>query len=227
MLKAHQTQIISVIAGIIVVLVCVSISQINVRKIEVSGHHPHVSLNGLRVVLEPIRTKNWWTIDHEAIEEQLSEFAWIKQVEIKKLWPAVISITLTEHRPKLKWQADKILTDNGQWFYVTEQDAEDVKNLPLLKASTANIQVVSKYWSNLWTTFHEAGNPIKIIQITPWGSWQIELQDGLILVFDEQAIPKKIKQIAKFIQSEHYVGMVGKKQFDLRYNNGFALKDLL
>ncbi len=222
-------QLIRIIAGVSLLLIAVVIGGVMLEKIErveVTGYHPHVDLKTLRMQLKEIDNKSWWLLDEEALSDELSELAWVREVTVNKRWPKSVLITLQEHEPILRWKGNYLISKTGQWFIPNNEELSEWAHLPKVESSTQSLNLLLPILYQAKEAFDKNNIELESLKITPWKTIEFTLKSGSQIVFDEKDILKKINEIMIFIKLNPDYDGKSIKRIDLRYNNGFSISNI-
>ncbi|QOI11264.1 cell division protein FtsQ/DivIB [Blochmannia endosymbiont of Colobopsis nipponica] len=168
---------------------------------------------------------NFMQCDVFAIHKYLKELSWIKEVSVRKQWPNILKIRIVEYEPVAYWNDVYMLDSNGVIFQIPTERMHKYF-LPMLYGSTRDVLdlLTGYYLLNEIVTF--SNFKIKSIKLDNRYSWQIILQDNIILKLGRKNKVKKLQNFIKiypfFLESlkdkAKYISYI-----DLRYDHGFAV----
>jgi len=189
----------------------------------VAGHPPleRTDLAVLRKTLQPFAAQGYFAISLEAAQQALHEVPWVESVRLRKYWPDIIDIQITEHRPFARWGKDKILSEQGKLF-----SAENIllpDGLPLLDGPESRAAEVIRLYIHTRALFTPEGVDVERLILDPRGSWRFSLSNGTEVTIGSRDTLHRLKRFARMLpgllaQHPHPL-----QHADLRYSNGFAL----
>ena len=160
------------------------------------------------------------------IQDSLQQLSWVKSTSIRRIWPNEIEVVIDAHRPVAIWK-DRYLSPDGNLFSAqlsNEQraqliEAEGPDDASALVAQEAQI---------LQQWFALTGWPVKKISLSQRYSWQVTLNNNLVIEIGRADTPTAIEErVQRLVKSVKFVrenvGDAG-GYIDLRYPNGFAMR---
>lgn len=190
-------------------------------QLRVSAEFQRVSAEQVQAAVRPHLDRGFFAVDLEAVRASLASLPWVEQVAVRKLWPDTLEIALVEHRALARWGESRLLSDRGQLFEVP--DLETLQGLPRFEAADGQIAEVMRMHARVLPLLALIGEPPERLQLSPRGSWALQLASGTELVLGRaQPLPRLERFVAalpelKLAQARPLL------RADLRYANGFAL----
>jgi len=175
----------------------------------------------LRDTLTPFAEQGYFAISLEAAQQALSEVPWVESVRLRKYWPDILDIQISEHRPFAYWGEDQVLTEQGKLFSAEGVPLPD--GLPHLGGPDARAADVVRLYITTRALFARAGLDVERLTLDARGSWQFSLSSGTEVILGREDTPRRLRRFARMLpgllaQSPHSL-----QRADLRYSNGFAL----
>ncbi len=172
---------------------------------------------------------NFFSLDLESVRVALEQLPWVRKVQVRRIWPARLEISIEEHRPLARWGEayGEMVNSHGEVFAALLSE-EEVAKLPLLvgPAGTAR-EVLERYveFTEVFAAVNE--RPVQVV-LSPRLAWQMKLNNGMRLEIGRENTKSPVEgRLKRFV--EVYPGMVANLPVapavvDLRYPNGFAMK---
>jgi len=175
----------------------------------------------LRDTLTPFAEQGYFAISLEDAQHALSEVPWVQSVRLRKYWPDILDVHISEHRPFAHWGEDQILTEQGRLFPAQGVPLPD--GLPQLDGPEAQAAEVVRLYITTRTLFAAQGIDIERLALDARGSWRFTLSSGTEVILGSRDTPRRLRRFARMLpgllaQSSHPL-----QRADLRYSNGFAL----
>jgi len=175
----------------------------------------------LRDTLTPFAEQGYFAISLEAAQQALSEVPWVESVRLRKYWPDILDIQISEHRPFAHWGEDQVLSEQGKLFPAAGVPLPD--GLPHLGGPDPRAADVVRLYITTRTLFSAQGIDVERLTLDPRGSWQFSLSNGTEVILGRHDTPRRLRRFARMLpgllaQSPHPL-----QRADLRYSNGFAL----
>jgi len=178
-------------------------------------------LSALRDTLKPFAAKGYFAISLEDAQAALSEVPWVENVRLRKYWPDILDIQISEHRPFARWGADKILSEQGKLFPAEGVPLPD--GLPLLDGPDAKAAEVVRQYIHTRALFAQHGLEVERLTLDARGSWRFTLTSGTEVILGSRDTPRRLRRFARMLPGLLAQHPAPLQRADLRYSNGFAL----
>jgi cell division protein FtsQ len=177
-------------------------------------------------VLLPYAKHGYFAVDLQAAQAAIAQLPWVDRAQVRKRWPDVLEVSITEHRPFARWGRGRLLSDKGRLF-----DARGAKvpaGLPLFDGPEAQAANVVELYQQSRTLFTPVGMNVEAVLVDPRGSWSLTLLDRAhgtptqVVVGRSEARAR----IGRFVRLLPQLMTNPERRIeraDLRYTNGFAL----
>src|SRR5690606_12802792 len=140
--------------------------------------------------------------------------------EVRKHWPDVLEVRISEHRPFARWGGDRLLSEQGRLF--PAQGIEVPPGLPLLDGPESRVAEVVALYNQARERLANAGG-VRGVTLDRRGSWSIALADGTEVVLgrdDPEARLQRFAPLLPRLVAQHPGQRLARA--DLRYTNGFS-----
>jgi cell division protein FtsQ len=192
------------------------------RTLRVQGDLHRVDEATLRATVLPFASRGFFAVQLDRIQAAVNALPWVEHAEVRRHWPDVLEVRITEHRPYARWGRDRLLSQQGKLF--AAGNAVDVpKGLPLLDGPDARVAEVVALYNQARERLADAGG-VRGVAVDRRGSWSIALVDGTDVVLgrnDAEARLQRFAQLLPRLAAQHPGQRLARA--DLRYTNGFAL----
>lgn len=193
------------------------------REITVHGTLAHTSAAQIEQATRGRIAGNFFSVDLAAVRQGIEQLPWVRQVNVRRVWPDGLEVTIEERVALAHWGDDAMVDIYGERF-AAQSDAA----LPVLAGPAGTEAEVTRRYRRFAALLAPLGDPLERVILTPRFAWRLKLQSGLSLVLgrDTGEIPVE-KRLARFVAV--YPQTLGKiaqrhEYVDLRYPNGFALR---
>lgn len=180
-------------------------------------------------VLLPVLKGNFFSVNLEAVRGALERLPWVRQVQVRRVWPARLEVRVEEHRAAARWGLGKneLVNSHGEVFAAPLPDAQ-LATMPLLYGPPGTAPEVLARHAELVGQFARVGErPVQLL-LSPRLAWQLKLDSGMVVNMgrEQPKAPLGVR-LQRFI--EVYPDTVGSlptrpAMVDLRYPNGFAIR---
>ncbi len=180
---------------------------------------------------------NFFAADLAAIRARLEQVAWVRHVDVRRIWPDRIEVRVEEHVAFARWGDTGLVNTFGEPFSADLGQAEEAR-LPLFAGPAGTEGELARRYRRfvelLAPLGETAGRVVTAVILTPRFAWQLRTADGLNLELGRDGAEPVEQKLARFVAA--YPDSLGRlprraasgaepqRYVDLRYPNGFALR---
>lgn len=197
------------------------------RTLRAQGEFERVDATQVRRTLLPHARQGFFAVDLKAARASVAALPWVEQAEVRKRWPDVLEVRITEHRPYAHWGSDRLLSERGRLF--AARGARLPRGLPRLAGPESRVREVVELYQQSRERFSPMGMTVEGVELDPRGSWSVRLLDRAhgnavtqVVVGRNEArarIDRFVRLLPQLlVNPERHI-----ERADLRYTNGFAL----
>lgn len=196
-------------------------------RLRATGRFERVDPVLVQRTLLPYAKRGYFAVDLKAAQAAVARLPWVEQAQVRKRWPDVLEVAITEHRPFARWGRDRLLSDRGALF-----DARGAKvppGLPALDGPPTRTREVVELYQQSRALFAPQGLAVEAVSLDPRGSWSLTLHDRAhggaatqVLVGRSEA-RARIDRFVRLLPQLRVNPERRIERADLRYTNGFAL----
>ena len=208
-----------------------------VTDVQVKGELNFLSKEEIKTLVKKNISGGYFTVDLSNIRELLLHKPWVKNVSLRREWPASLNILIEEQMPVAYWNNDAYLSENGDVF---KPETIDTKlNLPNLNGPVGQHDNVWKFMNILYKETAMLNYEVVRLDLDDRRAWQlviaenggtegvnIEIKLGrfdtekrlqrFVSILPALTIGQKIKK------SDYVENKI--KVIDMRYPNGFSVQ---
>ena len=182
---------------------------------------------------------NFFAVDLAAARARLEQVAWVRRVDLRRVWPDRIELTIEEHVAFARWGDAGLVNSFGEAFAASLDDATEAR-LPRFAGPAGTEGELTRRYRRFAELLAPLGiapgnGAIAAIVLTPRYAWQLRLADGLDLELGRDGAEPVEQRLARFVaaypeslgrlpQRPAATGAETQRHVDLRYPNGFALR---
>lgn len=179
------------------------------------------SANEVKIAMKSIDERGFFTMDMKVAEKKFLALPWVKSVQLRKVWPDTLQVTIDEYEPLAYWGMNGIVSAEGEVFYPEHlPEANWVK----LKGPDE----LAKDLTVLLQTYQEQllkkSLFIEGMQLSERGAVSLTLKDGLKVQLGKVHVEERIERLLNHIDVLKTHKSESLAYVDLRYQNGFAAK---
>ena len=158
----------------------VGASQWPLTKLRVTGQFERVDGALLQKTLLPYAQHGFFAVDLAAAQDAVSKLPWVERAEVRKRWPDVLEVTVSEHRPFARWGEDLLLSQQGKLF--PAKGIQVPKGLPQFGGPESRVSEVVELYNESRALFAPIGLDVRDVELDPRGSWTLGLDNGARIV---------------------------------------------
>ncbi len=188
----------------------------DVKRVDIIGLQRQDPLS-VEVILEHhSRPGEARRVDVSSAHRQLLNLPWVRQLNIERHWPGVLSLKFDEYSPVARWRSCCSIAVDGGEVRVIDQRAQDI---PLLLDS--EVSTAKEIWSLYRDLDQQLSTEASIVELRESANRDlvVALDNGTRFLLGNRQREQKILllgQISRRFDSSRW------SHIDLRYPNGFA-----
>ena len=192
-----------------------------IRWLEVNGDFQRVSAEQLRANLSPSLDSSFFTVDLNGLEAAAGRISWVASVEVQKIWPDTVTVTVDEYEPVAHWNSGQLIASNGDPFSVPE--ADELQGLPWLQGPETRLEEVLDTWVEIDQRLGALGLEVARLSLDDRGAWSLQLNNGTQVYLGRDSMEERLQRLLSSWDALMEQQEVPPRDIDLRYTNGFAV----
>jgi cell division protein FtsQ len=192
-----------------------------VQYVRVEGDVRNLDLGKLNQALLPAVNAGYFSLDIREIEGVARSIAWVDSVQITRLWPDTLVVSVVEHKPVARWGDNVLLNDRGERF--APDSAKDFKDLPVIYGPAGMELFLLGMLKRLDDKLENMAVHVASLDLSKRRSWSVKLNSGMEIQFGRQDPVASLAHFLEFIPKLGENNLDQLLRADLRYPNGFAL----
>lgn len=193
-----------------------------IKSIKITGNYSHVDHQALQDAILPYMNKGFLWLDVNGLKEELVQIPWVATADVKRIWPNVLQINITERTPIAHWNNNELMTSDGVVFNANGNIGSD--NLPWLSGPPGQQENLLADYQFINQMLAPVGVHAVWIALTPRQAFELKLNNNMLLVIGKNDVVSRLQRFVSvyntlFRNHENDVAYV-----DLRYSNGLAVR---
>ena len=199
------------------------------RQLVVQGQLTHVTREQVQSAARAGAAGTFLSVDLDAVRRAFEALPWVRKVEVRRLWPDRIQVTLEEHVALARWGADPqsghLVDTYGEVF---DGNLPDAVVLPQFAGPSGSAAEVTRRYAAYRQTLAPLRLEPRQVLLSQRYAWQLRLSNGLTLELGRDQLKQPVLQrLARFVA--YYAQTLGRlnrrfEYVDLRYPGGFAVR---
>ncbi len=209
-----------------------------VSDVQVSGKLNFVDKNEIEMLVKENITGGYFTVDLAGIRALLLQKPWVKNVSLRRKWPASLNVLIEEQVPIAYWNKNAFLSEKGDVFKPAGIDKR--LNLPGLNGPQGQHHHVWQFMNVLYKETALLNYEVVHLNLDERRAWQLVIVeqnekghnriDVRLGRFDTEKRLQRFVRILPALSTEYGSASIDGfatnkiKVIDMRYPNGFAVK---
>ena len=164
-----------------------------VNSIVISGEMPYTKRGDVLAAMSNINLGNFFQVDVNEIQSQVSALPWVYSVAVRKQWPNEVKIYIVDQTPVALWNGDFLLNQFGKAF---QADIELTQGLPQFFGPEGSELLALENFINLNDLLEYRSLAIDELVLSERFSWQLTLNDGVMLNLGRE---ERVKRVQRFM----------------------------
>ncbi|STX29998.1 cell division protein FtsQ [Legionella beliardensis] len=196
-----------------------------INTVKIAAAYNHISHKQLESILEEFGDASFFSLSVNRLHAAFSSLAWIKHVQIERVWPDTLKIKLIEKKPIAIWN-NAMLTDEGEIFDGGTELVDPL--LPQLKGPANQYQQVLQVFKKMSKILNNYDLYATALEWRENGAWDLTLSNGIQLRLGKRDLEMRINRFCKAYPAV-FAGVLSDKpeqmaSVDLRYPRGMAVQ---
>jgi cell division protein FtsQ len=193
-----------------------------ITAVKIKGSYSQISQQLLQQKITPFVQGSFFSVKTDELQTQLKLIPWIATVNIRRIFPSTIIVTIAENKAVYIWNEQDLLTETGVLF--SPDKASYPKGLPTLNGPADQQAQVFAMATQFNQLLQALSLSIQSIVLSDRLSWRIVLNNNINIVLGKDNVVDKVKRLVKV-----YPTVIGDKankviSIDMRYSNGLAVR---
>jgi cell division protein FtsQ len=197
----------------------VHMPQFALREVRVLGEARHITRAQIEAIVEKEVSGTFFTLNLPRLRSGFEKLPWIREVTLRRRWPARLEVVVVEHVPLARWGNTALVNTQGEVF----QAAYDGK-LPTFIGPEGTAKEIAIQYDFFRRQLAAIDAQPGLIQMSPRRAWQVKIEGGPTLQLGREDVEARI---ARYLAvHSRTVGALKRRidYVDLRYADGFAVR---
>ena len=197
----------------------------DLSRLRIEGKFERVSPQVLREAALPSLGQGFFSVDVDAVREELTQLPWVAKARVERDWPTGLSIRVWEREPFARWNGESLLDTGGVAFTPAAQDMPEslLGKLPRLSGTAGNEALVASSYRRLSAALEDTVLAINGLALDARGEWTAQTRMGLTLRLGDGDVADKLPVLTGALLAAVGNRLDEVAYVDLRYTNGFAI----
>ncbi len=202
--------------------------QAPIRYVRLEGQLQHLRPVELEKAIKPLLKDGYFGLDFSQIAAAVKQLPWVDEVQIERIWPDVLKVSIREQTPYVRWGRNDLLNPKGERF--TPETIADFVELPQLDGPEGQEQKLCEAYRAMTEAVKTLQLKILRLEVDARRSWQLTLEStvqprvGMVIILGRQQPQEVFARAAKFLARLPQDQRQQIQRLDARYEHGFAVQ---
>jgi len=192
-----------------------------IQVVRVNGEFNKTGQDKIRLVTEAYVDCGFFKLDLKGLQNALLQLPWISQVNISRLWPHTLEISIAEKKAVALWNNTSLLNTDGKVF--TPESTSLLKNLPKIYGPEGMGAKVYEQYKKLAVLVKDIGVKIDQMHMDERHAIDVVLDNNLKIELGRNEPISRLKRFVALYDIILGTKVVNAEMVDLRYPNGLAV----
>lgn len=180
----------------------------------------HVTKKALEEHITPYMKKNFMTMDAEHLQHELRELPWVKKIQLRRVWPNTLVVTVVEQQALGKWRDKGAVNADGEIF---KAQADSIPaDLPEFIGPPDMAKSMVEHYQQFQALLAKEKLKIIAVKVNPRHAWEIQLEGGAVIKLGQSQHQERLALVVKAWPTLTKDGTKTLHNVDARYTNGIA-----
>ena len=192
-----------------------------ILHVGVEGDFEHIDKATLVKVVMPHVTGNFINVDVDKLRAAGESLAWVKLVQVKRIWPDSLSLVVEEHTAIAQWGKAALLNKEGKLFLPNK--ASFPKNLALIQGPEGSSDLMVQRYKVLDKLFAQLALDLTKVTMDKRRSWTLEFDNGMKIRLGRAENKQRLQRFLQVYKAGLNNYKTDIAVVDMRYTNGLAV----
>lgn len=199
-------------------------TEMPIQHVFVKGDFYQIDKQELENALAPLVGSSYIDVDIKTIKTSLMNFAWVQSVEVRKIWPASLEVSVVENQAIATWGEHGFVNEFGKVFKPERVNKELLVGIPDLNGLDKQSDLVLATYVQLSELSRRSN--LKIVQFSLFGSnyWKLSFDQGSEVLLAKGRELQSLNTFLEVYQQSLKNSQQQVVRVDMRYNNGFSVE---
>lgn len=207
-----------------------------VKAVQVEGHLYHLDPEQIKQKVFETLEGGYFTLNLERARAEVMKNAWVKDVSIRRQWPARLIVSVTEKQPVAYWNSHALISEEGDVFIPAVLDGSLL--LPHMFGPEGQHKKVWMFMNDIYQPLAAMALQVEALHLDDRRAWKLELVNiaseranhsgdnkGKLLTvrLGRYQAMERFSRFVRVFSAANGPDLSRIQAIDMRYPNGFAV----
>ncbi|MDH5570891.1 MAG: cell division protein FtsQ/DivIB [Gammaproteobacteria bacterium] len=204
-----------------IAMVVMNPATLPVKTVRVQGEFSYIEEAMLSKAITEIKTQGFFSLDVQAVREQVEQLPWVAQASVRRIWPDTLSLFLVEQKALAYWMDDGLVNLKGELF--KPDQATYPKGLPVFNGPENMQAVLTQHYLESNAALNAHGLAVSQVDLTTRRALSLQLNNGIKLVLGREQQQQRLQRFLSVYEQLFATRVNDIEAIDLRYSNGMSV----
>lgn len=194
-----------------------------IKKIAVEGEFNHMTSEHVQAVVLDAVDGGFFNVNVAAVRSRILDEPWVLDAAVRRVWPDTIRVSIHEQTAVARWGEHALLNRFADIF-VPESSPKSSRLAVLDGPIGSESEMLSRYFETQKRLDH-IGLRVTRMKLSERRAWVVEIKDGATLVLGRHAVDERLDRFSEAFDDLLKGRWTSVALVDLRYTNGFAIRE--
>lgn len=192
-----------------------------VKHVTVEGDMRHVDREQLIQAVSPRVRGSFLDVDVAGIRAAGEQLPWIKQIQVRRVWPDTLHLVVEEHRAVARWNKESLVNSLGGVF--TPGADTLPTGLVQMNGPVGTSELMARRLVEIQQKLKALGLKVATISMDERRAWQLDFNNGLHLKLGRADSDERLQRFIDVYGDGLADFRELIEEIDMRYTNGLAV----
>ncbi len=196
-----------------------------IRKIAVDGEFHHLTAKHVQSVVSKAVLGGFFDVDVAKVRARILDEPWVFDAAVRRVWPDTIRVSIREQAAVARWGKYALLNKFADIF--VPDVSEIPSNLVLLDGPIGTESEILGRYRSMQRKLDEVGLQVDRVHLSERRAWGVDIKGGATLIIGRHAVEERLGRFSRAFERVLKSNWGRVALVDLRYTNGFAIRESL
>ena len=197
-----------------------------INELQIKGKFRYLDVADVDSVLRKQTLGNFFSVELNQLKKQVEALEWVESADIRRQWPNSLSVTVVEHKPAMRWGADKWVSTSGA--IINLPIAVVSKKVVTLSGAESQSKQILLQAANWQEMFANDGLELRKAKLSSSQAWILnlyyaELDSEFDLLLGSDDLVERLARFKTLFTEKLMFSEYKLKRVDARYPDGLAV----
>ncbi len=217
-------QMILLLTFVVIVAAVIYSRQSNILPIthvSVEGEFQHIDKATLVAAVKPHTMGSFLSINVDRISDAAEALPWVRQVQVRRVWPDGLHLMVEEQVPVAQWQESRFINSTGDIFPASKGEVK--QTLPVLMGPEGSEKVMMQRFLSMTRALTPMSLSIKQLIMDKRRAWRLVLNNDIKVALGRADSEQRFARFLSVYQHKFQAYHPHIAVMDMRYPNGLSV----